>query len=149
MRRPSPPTHHVALLGRRERRRDVLRCLPGVRLLPYCSIVLTLPSKLVDDIVYEVNCKTIVVKPGADINIGTYHPPDPSPCSPPHRRQSLLRGPGRGPRGRCQASKRRGPLIPPSVKPVRQESLPHLYQGTSLRFPPPISPSSLSNRRDI
>jgi hypothetical protein len=28
------------------------------------------PVKLVDDIVYEVNCKTIVVKPGADINIG-------------------------------------------------------------------------------
>ena len=36
-------------------------------------------SKLIDDIVYEVDCQTITVKPGADVDIGTYHPSDPSP----------------------------------------------------------------------
>lgn len=27
-------------------------------------------SKLVDDIVYEVECQTVTVKPGADVDIG-------------------------------------------------------------------------------
>lgn len=33
------------------------------------------PSKLIDDIVYEVDCQTITVKEGADIDIGAYHRP--------------------------------------------------------------------------
>lgn len=31
-------------------------------------------SKEVDDIVYEVDCQLITVKPGADVDIGKYYP---------------------------------------------------------------------------
>jgi hypothetical protein len=38
----------------------------------------TANSKVVDDIVYEVNCQMITIKPGADIDIGSqlqFQPP--------------------------------------------------------------------------
>lgn len=34
------------------------------------------PSKQVDDIVFEVDCQLVTVKPGADVDIGMYHPSD-------------------------------------------------------------------------
>ncbi|KAI0307173.1 translationally-controlled tumor protein [Multifurca ochricompacta] len=44
-------------------RRDVFRCISHVLLISF-------QSKVVDDIVYEVNCQLITVKKGADVDIG-------------------------------------------------------------------------------
>lgn len=75
---PSPPppsipvSHHVVVQWCYLRRWDVLRRFPCVcphlvnSVLRYWSS----DRKLVDDIVYEVNCQLITVKAGADVDIG-------------------------------------------------------------------------------
>lgn len=39
------------------------------------SLLMSLQSKVVDDIVYEVDCQTILIKKGADVDIGLFFCP--------------------------------------------------------------------------
>ena len=105
-------------------------------------------SKLIDDIVYEVNCQTITVKAGADVDIGTYHPSDLSPlthlhtgANPSSEEQTETLEDGAAQVNNVAHSFRLQP------SPFDKKSyLAYIKVRLSVSFPP-ISPSSLSDRR--
>jgi hypothetical protein len=45
-------------------------CLSFVLLFAVTYLLMSLYSKLVDDVVYEVDCQMITIKKGADVDIG-------------------------------------------------------------------------------
>lgn len=76
---PALSRKNVALHRHHHRRRALLGCLPSVRWtvanLPVCAyahVRLAFCRKEVGDIVYEVDCQNITVKPGADVDIGEH-----------------------------------------------------------------------------
>ena len=47
-------------------------CVSSLGLFAVVSFPMSLRSKVVDDIVYEVDCQLITIKAGADVDIGLF-----------------------------------------------------------------------------